>query len=181
LKADLRKYVLGTALIAAALLGGGTAAGLWTDTVLQILILLCATPILASGEGEKIDRRVLWFCGAVFAVMLLQLVPLPASVVGLLRGELLLGGRQELGWAGPEFISLGLGRTLEAFLYVAVLLILFLALLRLPGGQAHALLPFLLIGVGCNGIAALIQYSAANNVAIKDLLPFTIMAGFFTN
>ncbi|GGA71232.1 hypothetical protein GCM10011385_26380 [Nitratireductor aestuarii] len=179
--ADFRKYALGTALIASGLLGGGAATGLWTDTVLQILILLCATPILASGEGEEIDGRVLWFCGALLAVLLLQLVPLPSGLLSLFRDSLLLSGRQELGGAGPEFISLGLGRTLETFLYVAVLVILFLALLRLPGEQLHALLPFLLIGVGCNGIAALIQYSASSNVAISDLLPFTIRAGFFAN
>src|SRR5690606_40996482 len=64
---------------------------------------------------------------------------LPQSLVGLFRSELLLSGRQEV--SSPEFLSLGLGRTLEAALYVAVLLILLFALLRLPGEQLHALLP----------------------------------------
>src|SRR5690606_18080284 len=106
-------------------------AGLWTDTILQILIVLCATPILASRESEFIDRRVLWFCGLVVLALVIQLIPLPQNLVGLFRSELLLSGRQEA--SSPEFLSMGLGRTLEASLYVAVLLILLLALLRLPG------------------------------------------------
>ena len=181
LKAELRKYLLGSVFVASALLGGGAAAGLWTDTLLQIFILLCATPILAAREGEPIDSRILWFCGAIMVALLIQLVPLPAEVLRPFRSDLLLSGRQEFGGGGAEFISVGLGRTLEATLYVAVLIIFLLALLRLPGEQLHALLPFLLVGVACNGIAALIQYSASTRVTIDDLMPFTIMAGFFAN
>ncbi|MCH4543985.1 O-antigen ligase family protein [Ochrobactrum sp. A-1] len=181
LKAELRKYLLGFVFIAAALLGGGAAPGLWTDTVLQILILVCATPVLAARDGETIDPRVKWLCGLIVAVTAIQLLPLPVDLVRLFRTELLSSGRMELVGGGLEFISLGLGRTLEALLYVAVLIILQLALLRLPGDQLHALLPFLLVGVACNGIAALIQYSASSRVMIDGLLPYTIMAGFFAN
>lgn len=179
LKTELRKYLLGSIFIAACLIGGGTAAGLWTDTILQILIVLCSAPILASRDGESIHRFVLWFCGLVIVALAIQLIPLPQSLAGLFRSELLLSGRQEAN--SPEFLSLGLGRTLEASLYVAVLLILLFALLRLPGQQLHALLPFLLVGVACNGLAGLIQYSAASRVTISELLPFTIHAGFFAN
>lgn len=167
--------------MASALLGGGAAPGLWSDTVLQIFILLCATPVLAAREGEPIDSRVLWFCGAILVVLLIQLLPLPSGVVQPFRSDLLLSGRQEFGGTGIDFISLGLGRTLEATLYVVALIVFLLALLRLPGEQIHALLPFLLVGVACNGIAALIQYSASSQVTIDGLLPFTIRAGFFAN
>lgn len=179
LKTELRKYLLGSIFIASCLLGGGTAPSLWTDTLLQILILLFATPVLASREGEPVDKSVLWLCGLVVAALLIQMIPLPAGLVGMFRDSLLLAGRSET--ASVEFASLGLGRTLEASLYVIVLLILLLALLRMPGEQLHALLPFLLVGVACNGVAGLIQYSAASSVAINDLLPFTIHAGFFAN
>src|SRR5690606_4690707 len=125
--------------------------------------------------------KVKWLCGLILAAIAIQMLPLPAQLFGPFRSELLLSGRQELGGAGPEFISVGLGRTLETLLYVGVLIVFLFALLRLPGEQLHALLPFFLIGVGCNGLAAFIQYSASSRATIDDLLPFSITAGFFAN
>lgn len=107
LKAELRKYLLGFVFIAAALLGGGAAPGLWTDTILQILILICATPILAAREGEAIDRWVKWLCGLILAATAIQLLPLPVDLVRLFRSDLLSSGRLELSGGGLEFISLG--------------------------------------------------------------------------
>lgn len=180
LKAEWRKLLLGAAFLAAALLGGGTAPGLWTDSVLQAFILLAAAPTLAAREGEPIDARVKWLCGLILLSMAVQLLPLPETLQAL-QSATLSSGRLEPGADGAAFISFGLGRTAEALLYVATLIVLLLALLRLPGPQLHALLPFLLIGVACNALAGLVQFSASSRVTNDNLLPFTITGGFFAN
>jgi hypothetical protein len=181
LKAEWRKYLIGLVFLASAFLGGGAAPQLWTDTVLQVLIVLAAAPILAAGRGEPVDARVKWLCGLLLASIAVQLLPLPEDLVRQFQSGTLSGGRLEPGAGGVGFISLGLGRTLEALLYVAVLVVLLLALLRLPGPQLHALLPFLLAGIACNALAGFVQYSASSAVRTDGLLPFTITAGFFAN
>ncbi|MER9751734.1 O-antigen ligase family protein [Mesorhizobium sp. M0140] len=57
----------------------------------------------------------------------------------------------------------------------------FLSVTRLRPDQVYGLLPFFLMGVICNGLAAAIQYSLSDTVAIQGLLPFTINAGLFAN
>ncbi|MEP9373761.1 O-antigen ligase family protein [Mesorhizobium sp. KR1-2] len=179
LKGEWPKYLLGLAFIAAALLGGGAAPRLWTDTVLQLFILLAATPILAARSGEAADVRIFWLCGLVLVAIIVQLLPVSEGLVRPLRSEVFSNSRLDSGTL--EFISLGLGRTLESLLYVAVLTILLVALLRVPGPQLHALLPFLLAGVACNAIAGFVQHSASARVTVEGLLPFTVTAGFFAN
>src|SRR5690606_9562191 len=180
LRDEWRKYGLGLALFATALLGGGPAPGPWTDTVLQILILLVAAPVLAARQGSDIDRRVLWFCAAVLAAVAIQLVPLPAFLPELFRADLLSAGRRETG-SVVSFLSLGLGRSFDMLLYAAVLIVFLLALLRLPGAQLHALLPFFLAGVACNALAGLIQYSASSTGGLTGVLPYPMAGGFFAN
>jgi len=181
LKAEWRKYLLGLIFLASALLGGGAAPQLWTDATLQVMIVLAAAPILAARQGEPVDNRVKWLCGLLLASMAVQLLPLPQGLIGHFQSETLSSGRLEPGTGDAAFISLGLGRTLESLLYVAVLVILLLALLRLPGPQLHALLPFLLAGIACNVLAGFVQYSASSAARTESMLPFTVTAGFFAN
>ena len=178
--AEWRKYLLGTVLLLALLLGGSAASGMWSDALLQFLMILAAAPVLASSTGTPINGRVLGFCALVLAVVIIQLIPLPAALVELVRSEAFLEGRPEAG-GDLNLITLGVGRTVENLLYVSALILLMLAMSRLSGEQVHALLPFLIAGIACQALAGVILYAGTDRVRIEGVLPYTITAGTFAN
>jgi len=178
-KDDVHKYLIGTALTLSMLLGGGTDVGLWSDALLQILILVAVTPVLLGRDGAAVDRTALGLVALIMIAPLAQLVPFPAGLIEALRPAQF---RQPEGSTAAWLsISTGLGSTLLGFAYVGVLGLLFLAILRMPGLQVHALLPFVLLGVACNAAFVFVQYSASDRPAIEGVLPFTIYAGLFAN
>lgn len=179
--AEKDKYLLGSALFLALLIGGGTASGLYTDTIIQILAVIAAAVVLSGSSEQKIDRRAFWMLLAIFALGLIQVVPLPANLVDPFRAELLTGNLDSDGKASLRFVSLGVGRTLECLVYVAAVAGFFLGVLKLRPDQVYALLPFFFMGVICNALAGAIQYSLVENVSIEGFLPFTIKAGLFAN
>ncbi|MER8461004.1 O-antigen ligase family protein [Mesorhizobium sp. M0915] len=174
------KYLLGSVLFVSLLIGGGTASGLYTDTLIEVAALVSAAAVLSQPSGQRSPRSVRWLLILAIALMVLQIVPLPPTIFNGLRPELLLGDP----WVGESrfrFISVGVGRTIECLLYVLALAAFFLAVLRLRAEQVSALLPFFFMGVICNGLAGAIQYSLSDNISIIGLLPFTINAGLFAN
>lgn len=176
---NVHKYLIGTAITVSMLLGGGTDAGLWSDSLLQVIILIAVMPVLLAREGTRIERPILLLVCLMMIAPLLQLLPLPASLVEALRPELF---RQpidaDVAWLA---VTTGLGSTLLSFTYVAVLGLLFLAILRMPGKQVHALLPFVLLGISCNAAFVFVQYSASSRQMIDWVLPYPIYAGLFAN
>ncbi|MER8689007.1 MULTISPECIES: O-antigen ligase family protein [unclassified Mesorhizobium] len=174
------KYLLGSVLFVSLLIGGGTASGLYTDTLIEVAAIISAAAVFSQTPGQTIPRPVLWLLVFAVALAVLQIVPLPAAIFSGLRPELLLGDP----WVGESrfrFISVGVGRTVECLLYLLAAAAFFLAVLRLRAEQVSALLPFFFMGVICNGLAGAIQYSLSDDIAIVGLFPFTINAGLFAN
>ncbi|RAZ91719.1 O-antigen ligase domain-containing protein [Mesorhizobium hawassense] len=173
------KYLLGAVLFTALLIGGGTASGLYTDTLIEIIAFVSAAVVLSRTSTQTIRGSTLWLLFMAVALVVLQIVPLPAGLFAGLRPEVLLGAP----WLFDQtrFISLGVGRTIECLLYVTASAAFFLGVMRLRSDQVYRLLPFFFMGVICNGLAGAIQYSLSDNIAIEGLLPFTINAGLFAN
>ncbi|WP_419696317.1 O-antigen ligase family protein [Mesorhizobium muleiense] len=174
------KYLLGSVLFISLLIGGGTASGLYTDTLIEVAAIVSAAAVFTHTSGQRSPHPALWLLIFAVALAVLQIVPLPAAIFNRLRPELLLGNP----WIGESrfrFISVGVGRTVECLLYLLAAAAFFLAVLRLRAEQVSALLPFFFMGVICNGLAGAIQYSLSDNIAIVGLLPFTINAGLFAN
>jgi len=173
---------LGSVLFLALLIGGGTPSGLYTDTIIEISAIAAAAVALSKPSEHKLDRRAFWLLLALLALALLQVVPLPAALLDRFRPELLAVDAGEVGGPSPfQFISLGIGRTLECLVYFAAAAAFFLGVSRLRPEQVYGLLPFFFMGVVCNALAGAIQYSLARNISIDGLLPFTISAGLFAN
>ncbi|TIW29874.1 MAG: O-antigen ligase family protein [Mesorhizobium sp.] len=173
------KYLLGSVLFTALLIGGGTASGLYTDTLIEIVAIGSAAVALSRTSTQTIPGSVLWLLIMAVALVVLQIIPLPARLFADLRPELVLGAP----WLVDQtrFISVGVGRTIECLLYVAASAAFFLGVMRLRPDQVYGMLPFFFMGVICNGLAGAIQYSLSDNIAIDGLLPFTISAGLFAN
>ncbi|TIL54848.1 O-antigen ligase family protein [Mesorhizobium sp.] len=176
------KYLLGLVLFLALLIGGGAASGLYTDTLIEVAAIVSAAAVFSQASGrQRIPRSVLWLLTFAVALVVLQIVPLPAAIFSGLRPELLLADSGLVAETRLRFVSVGVGRTIESLLYLVALAAFFLSVLRLRAEQVSALLPFFFMGVICNGLAGAIQYSLSDDIAIEGLLPFTINAGLFAN
>ncbi|TIX68513.1 MAG: O-antigen ligase family protein [Mesorhizobium sp.] len=175
------KYLLGSVLFISLLIGGGTASGLYTDTLIEVAAIVSAAAVFSRTSGQRIPHSVLWLLVFAMALVILQIVPLPAAIFNELRPELLLGDPWLAGESGFRFVSVGVGRTVECLLYLAASAAFFLSVLRLRTEQVQGLLPFFFMGVICNGLAGAIQYSLSDDIVIEGLLPFTITAGLFAN
>lgn len=163
------------------LIGGGTASGLYTDTLIEVAAIISAAAVFSRSSCQRVPQPVLWLIIFVVALMVLQIVPLPAAAFNGLRPDVLLGNPWLVGETRFRFVSVGVGRTIECLLYLVASASFFGAVLRLRTEQVHGLLPFFFMGVICNGLAGAIQYSLSNDIAIEGLLPFTINAGLFAN
>ncbi|TIM49041.1 MAG: O-antigen ligase family protein [Mesorhizobium sp.] len=175
------KYLLGSVLFIALLIGGGTASGLYTDTLIEVAAIVSAAAVFSRASGQRIPHSVLWLLIFAVALAVLQIIPLPTAIFSGLRPELLLADSELAGESQFRFVSVGVGRTIECLLYLVALAAFFLSVLRLRDEQVPALLPFFFMGVICNGLAGAIQYSLSDDIAIEGLLPFTINAGLFAN
>ncbi|RWD35852.1 O-antigen ligase [Mesorhizobium sp.] len=175
------KYLLGSVLFISLLIGGGTASGLYTDTLIEVAAIITAAAVFSQTSGQRIPYTILWLLIFAVALVILQIFPLPAAIFNGLRPELLLGDSWLAGQSGFRFVSVGVGRTIECLLYLVASAAFFLSVLRLRTEQVQGLLPFFFMGVICNGLAGAIQYSLSDDIAIEGLLPFTINAGLFAN
>ncbi|TIX60482.1 MAG: O-antigen ligase family protein [Mesorhizobium sp.] len=175
------KYLLGSVLFMSLLIGGGTASGLYTDTLIEVAAIITAAAVFSQTSGRRIPYTILWLLIFAVALVILQIVPVPAAILNGLRPELLLGDSWLAGQSGFRFVSVGVGRTIECLLYLVASAAFFLSVLRLRTEQVQGLLPFFFMGVICNGLAGAIQYSLSDDIAVEGLLPFTINAGLFAN
>lgn len=175
------KYLLGSVLFVSLLIGGGTASGLYTDTLIEIMAIVTSAAIFSRASSQGAPRFAVWLLFFAGALLVLQLIPLPAALFSHLRPEFLLGDPWLTGETRFRFVSVGVGRTIECLLYLVASSAFFLSVMRLRIEQVYGLLPFFFMGVICNGLAGAIQYSLSSDIAIKGLLPFTINAGLFAN
>ena len=172
-------WMLGATLLVALVIGGGTKAGLATDTIVQLLAVASATIVCLRTMQRPINRAIFWFMIAAILCVIFQLLPISTdamrSTQGILRENHPLPGLE------PQTVSLGVGRTIEVAVYLSTLCLFLAAILKLRFEQARGLIPFFLTGVICNMVAALVQYSFARTVALEDILPYVMRAGFFAN
>jgi O-antigen ligase len=175
------KYLLGTALFVSLLIGGGTATGLYTDTVIEVVTIVAAAAVFSRPSEQRIPLPALWLLIFAFALFVFQIAPLPSTIFNGLRPHPLLGLPELPGETRFRFVSVGVGRTIECLFFLLAAAAFFLSVMRLRAEQVYGLLPFFFMGVICNGLAGIIQYSLSDNIAIDGLLPFTINAGLFAN
>lgn len=176
------KYALGTALIACLVFGGGTARGLAVDAVLQILVILCATYTIVKLWDNPGSKAGMAFFGLVLVAGLVQLMPLPLSLLEPFRPDVFLpsspGVSESLERAT---ISLVASRTVQGVIFALVPIYFFLAASKLDPADLVGLIPFYVVGVLCNLAAAVIQYSLSSGVSLSDFLGYSAMVGMFAN
>lgn len=67
-------------VLCAIALGGSSSGGIWPNLVLQLLAAILLCWLLAARGPLPVPRALLLFCGAIIALPILQLIPLPPSL-----------------------------------------------------------------------------------------------------
>jgi O-antigen ligase len=181
-------WVAAVGFLSCLLLGGGTRSGFLSDAVLQLLsvpILLAALWRVAVAAHSREARRALAFCGAILAVPLLQLVPLPPALWTHLPGRDVVVAAFELIGRRPAWAPLSMAPRATWLSALSLLppLAVFLSVLAL-GGPERRLLSLLAIAFGvASALLGLIQYAQG---VTSSLLFFEVTnpgsaVGFFAN
>lgn len=173
-------YILGGLLLLAMLIGGGTAAGLVTDTLLQILMIAGSSYVLLTTPAGKADRLLQAFSCFLVLMVAVQVVPLPVPLITALQAP--VWRIQALVPPGDwGFLSINPFRTLDSLVYLSALLMFFSALTRLSERQVMKLIPFFLLGLLFNLLLGILQFSLSAEPGSSGLLPYTVKAGIFAN
>jgi hypothetical protein len=149
-------YLSVVGFLSCLLLGGGTRGGLISDALLQLLsipLLLAALWRILDAPLSRDAQWALAFCGAILAVPLIQLVPLPPAIWTHLPSRELAAEAYDLIGRSPAWatISLAPEATWLAGLSILPVLAIFLSTLTLDWRDrrqmSFALIAFALVSV----------------------------------
>ncbi|WP_187972748.1 O-antigen ligase family protein [Aquibium microcysteis] len=173
-----QKIGLGVVLFLSLVFGGGAGPGLFTDSLLQAAIVLAAAFVFTGPSNLPASPVGIFFLLATALAGLAQVVPLPTWLFAGMRADVFMQADDGTGF---RFVSLGVGRTLEAVAFALAAILFALSVTKLKGEHVRGLLPFFFIGVACNMLAGAMQFSMAENASLQSWLPYTIKAGLFAN
>lgn len=164
-------YWTALTLFSALILGGGTRAGFLGDALLQYIAFpLLILSVSAAAKSDKLaHRRALWFCAAIFAVPLLQLIPLPPAVRAVLPGYQWVADAYNVIGASRPFwpVSLTPHATWLALLSLIPPIAIFLGVMLL-GKHERAKLVYLLLAVcGFSVFLGLLQLSQGPESSLR--------------
>ena len=172
LQPRLIHYYAGAVIVLALILGGGTDQGIWTDHVIQIIML----PALFLGLGgigsSRFGTAALVLGAAIVLLIVLQFLPIPRAT--LLDGAL-------PGTLGISMWSPVPQRSLEAGLFTLSLVGFALLISHFSDADQAKFLRFLMVGFFVNMIVGVIQLSFDQRVTVTGVLPFEIQSGLFAN
>jgi hypothetical protein len=175
-------------LLSCLLLGGGTRSGLISDALLQLLsipLLLAALWRILDAPLSRDAQWALAFCGAILAVPLIQLVPLPPAIWTHLPSRELAAEAYDLIGRSPAWatISLAPEATWLAGLSVLPALAIFLSTLTLDWRDrrrmSFALIAFAVVSVFL-GLIQLWQ-GPTSPLRFFTITNATDAVGFFAN
>lgn len=164
-------YYAGIIILFALIFGGGTTQGLWTDHLLQILLIPALFIGLNNLDKSKFSFGALCFLFIILSYFALQFFPIAR--------EIRINGTDEL-ISGTMF-SLSPQKSLETVLYGTTVLGFSIYLSRFTDVELGRLIRFFLIGLAVNLILAALQLSYSGTTNIDGYLPYTIRSATFAN
>lgn len=169
---------------------GGSAQGIWSNMVLQLLgVLILAWAVLAPSEEPLLApaRQLLILALAAVTVVALQLVPLPSTVWPHLGGrETIANGYRILGMPAPAMpLSLTPYGSLNSLLGLIPPLALFCGIVRLKAYRTAWLATALLVGTIAGILLGALQVAGSDSPAspwyLYEQSNFGLATGFFAN
>jgi len=169
--ASFHFYYAGMVILLALVLGGGTEQGLWTDHLLEIVLL----PALFMGLGGIANTRLATTARAlaiaILCMIILQFLPILRTLPAL----------PGTGGTYLAFYSPAPQKSLESSLFALSVLGFFLFLSRFSDADQERLTSFLMVGLFVNLVAATIEFSYGGSTTSAGVFPYTFQAGLFAN
>ena len=159
-------------IILAILLGGTTKQGIWTDSLIHILMIPAVVIGITFLFSNKLDAVTRGLVVLVFALLFLQFLPVQPDR-GLPEPDLLNNV-----WS---VWSSTLSRSLNSAVAMIAALGFFLYLATLSRERIEPLIRIVFIGVALQVLITVIQLSYSTKIEISGLLPYTIRMGTFQN
>ena len=184
-----RQFVIPAYLFVCLLLGG-SAQGVWGNMVLQLLGVAIIAWALIEPSRQKVNRparQLLILAFAAIAIVLIQLIPLPASLwTALGPREQISDGFRILGLGVPSLpISLTPYRTIDSLLAAIPPLAILFGVVRLkafrPVYAAAAIIAGVLAGVGLSALQVSTAETDGSPWYLYPITNFGLGVGFFAN
>lgn len=169
---------------------GGSAQGVWTNVFLQLtgVAIIAWSALVTPAEPLTRKARILsWLALTALAVVLVQLIPLPASIWPILGGrEALAAGFATLGQPVPAMpLSVAPYDTFATLLRVIPAVAMFCAIIRLRAYRGNWLALALVGGVLVSILLGVLQVAGGQESASAwypyPQSSFGLAVGFFAN
>lgn len=164
-------YYSGIIILTALFLGGGTNQGIWTDHLLQILLIPALFMGITNIQNSRFSKAAFYFLIILFGYFILQFSPISR--------EITINNTQTV--IESTLFSFSPQKSLEAVLYATSILGFSLYLSRFNDKELSRLIRFFMIGLAVNLILSAIQLSYSGTTKIVGYLPYTITSATFAN
>lgn len=185
------RQLAGPAYLFFCLILGGSAQGIWLNMALQLMGLALIAWAAFDDDPPGLDRRarhLLVIAILGIALVVLQAVPLPASVWTHLGGRRIIAHGNEILGIGAQAMPLSLApyRTLDSLLGMIPPLALFITIVSLKAYRSSWLAAALLLGAMAGVILGALQMSETGNIAdshwyLYEQTNYGFATGFFAN
>ncbi|PCH49496.1 MAG: hypothetical protein COC17_08425, partial [Hyphomicrobiales bacterium] len=164
-------YYSGLIILIALVFGGGTTQGLWTDHILQILLIPALFMGIANINNSRFSKAAIYFLILLLALFILQFLPISREII-IHNSQIIIES---------TLFSFAPQKSLEAVLYAVSILGFSLYLSRFKDEELSRLIRFFMIGLAVNLILGAFQLSFSGKTEIEGFLPYTIRSATFAN
>ncbi|MDH4414444.1 MAG: O-antigen ligase family protein [Rhizobium sp.] len=172
------RVVIGTALLACQILGGGTERGLVIDDILQILVLASSAYVMVR-LGDRCASPAGWAVLAAVAFLgCIQIMPLSCEWMAGWRLDPYIPGIDS---CSTTTLSLSSYRTISGMMSVLAMISLFLALSKFDEVELGYIARFVVAGVLVNLALSFAMFSQSDMSWFSSLLGYTPELGAFQN
>lgn len=171
-------FVMGTALLACQIFGGGTERGLLVDQILQVLIIGSSAYVILRLGHRRASVAGLGLFAAIALLACIQIVPWPCDWMHGMRPEPYIPAH---GTCSTTTLSLSSYRTISGLMYCLSMAFLFTTLSKLEEAELGFIGRFVIFAVLINLALSFATFSQSDISWLSALLGYEAELGTFQN
>lgn len=164
-------YYAGVIILLSLVLGGGTTQGLWTDHILEILMIPAIFMGIWQLNNSRFSNLAICFIILLFSYFVLQFLPISRQII-INNSQIIINS---------SLFSFSPQKSLETVLFATSVIGFSLFLSNLKDNELSRLIRFFLVGLVINLILGAFQLSYSGATNIEGFLPYTITSATFAN
>lgn len=159
-------------IVLASVIGGGSVQGLWTDQLIEILMIPAVYLGMVALFGKQLTGLVKVLSAMILLLLVMQFLPfVPMRNLPVF----------EAGFNGQFLFTTTVSRSLQAALITISGLGFGLFVASLGDRQHRRIIAYVLLALLINLAVSMVQFSFDGNTRIEGLLPYSINSGMFSN